>query len=118
MSRINLLLVAATMTLMLVACGRPTHEYTDTKDAKIESISHVADGNFLVVTARIVNKDNDEVTRSVYRMLWFDANGVLLEQSAWRPIIVKGGAPVYVKERSTVPGATEYTLLISNDASY
>lgn len=50
-------------------------------------------------------------------MLWFDENGAMIEQTSWRPVVVKGGAPVYVKERSTVPGAKEYTLLISNDAS-
>jgi uncharacterized protein YcfL len=121
MSRISLLPVFVPIFILCCAlaagCGRPAYQYTDTKDVKIDSISHVQDGDFLVVTAVLVNADDDEIQHSVYRMLWFDADGMLIEQSSWRPVIVKGGTPVYVKERSTVPGATEYTLVISNDAS-
>lgn len=102
---------------ILAGCGRATHVYTDTKAVKIDSISHIADGDFLVVSAVLVNNDNGKINHSVYRMLWFDENGAMIEQTSWRPVVVKGGAPVYVKERSTVPGAKEYTLLISNDAS-
>lgn len=103
--------------LLLAGCGRATHQYTDTKDVKIDSIGHMEDGAFLVVTAVLVNKSGGAVQHSVYRMLWFDENGTMIEQSAWRPVVVKGGAPIYIKERSTVPGAKEYTLLLSNDAS-
>ncbi|GHV50173.1 hypothetical protein FACS1894168_0940 [Deltaproteobacteria bacterium] len=122
MSRIKLFLsgfslVVVLCALLLSGCGRATHIYTDTKDVKIASISHVEEGDFLVVTARLANADTGEVQHSVYRMLWFDKAGNLLEQSSWQPVIVKGGAPVYIKERSTVPGAKEYTLVLSNDAS-
>ena len=117
MSRISLFLAVVLLGCLLSACGRSTHVYTDTKDVKVDSIKHVVDGDFLVVTAVLVNKDSGSVQHSVYRMQWFDADGNLLEQSSWRPVIVKGGVEVYVKERSTVPGAKEYTLVISNDAS-
>ena len=117
MSRISLFALAAVCFLALAGCGRSTHIYTDTKDVKVDSITHVADGDFLVISAVLVNDDDDEIQHSVYRVLWFDKDGVMIEQTAWRPVIVKGGAPVYIKERSTVPGATEYTVLISNDAS-
>lgn len=116
MSRIRLVFLMFCLAL-LAACGRATHEYLDNEDVRIKSIKHVEDGEFLVVTALLVNSDGDSIQHSVYRMLWFDKDGNLLEQSAWRPVIVKGKAPVYVKERSTVPGAREYTLIISNDAS-
>ncbi|MCL1887116.1 MAG: DUF1425 domain-containing protein [Betaproteobacteria bacterium] len=116
MSRISILFFVLCLGF-LVSCGRSTHEYLDNKDVKIKSIQHAKDGEFLVVTAVLVNNDGDSVQHSVYRMLWFDKDGALLEQSAWRPVIVKGKAPVYVKERSTIPGAKEYTLIISNDAS-
>ena len=117
MSRISLFAAAVLCCLALAGCGRSTHVYTDTKDVKVDAISHAADGDFLVVSAVLVNKDEDAIQHSVYRVLWFNKDGAMIEQTAWRPVIVKGGAPVYIKERSTVPGATEYTVLISNDAS-
>lgn len=117
MSRTNLFLAFVFCCLILAGCGRATHVYTDTKAVTIDSISHIADGDFLVVSAVLVNNDGNAINHSVYRMLWFDENGAMIEQTSWRPVVVKGGAPVYVKERSTVPGAKEYTLLISNDAS-
>lgn len=117
MSRINILALVAVCLLAFAGCGRSTHIYTDNKDVKVDSITHVEDGDFLVISAVLVNADNDEIQHSVYRVLWFDKDGAMIEQTAWRPVIVKGGAPVYIKERSTVPGATEYTVLISNDAS-
>ena len=117
MSRISLFAAAVLCCLFFAGCGRSTHVYTDTKDVKVDEISHVADGDFLVISAVLVNKDEDSIQHSVYRVLWFNKDGTMIEQTAWRPVIVKGGAPVYVKERSTVPGAKEYTLIISNDAS-
>ncbi len=116
-SHINFLCAALLCCLALLGCGRATHMYTDTEDVTVEEISHVADGDFLVVSAVLVNEDEDDISHSVYRVVWFDKDGAMIEQTAWRPVIVKGGAPVHIKERSTVPGATEYTVLISNDAS-
>ncbi|MDL2284486.1 DUF1425 domain-containing protein [Oxalobacter sp. OttesenSCG-928-P03] len=116
MSRIRILLFLFCLGL-LASCGRSTHEYLDNDDVRIKSIKHTEDGDFLVVNAVLVNDDGDDINHSVYRMLWFDKDGMMIEQSAWRPLIVKGKAPIYIKERSTVPGAKEYTLIISNDAS-
>ena len=118
MQRISFSALVLCGFLVLAGCGRATHIYTDNKDVSIDAISHVADGDFLIMTATLVNSDDDAIQHSVYRVLWFDKNGAMIEQTAWRPVIVKGGAPVYIKERSTVPGVTEYTVLISNDASY
>lgn len=117
MSHIKKILLLLLCLGILAGCGRSTHEYLDNNDVKIKSIKHVEDGDFLIVNAVLVNNDGDDIQHSVYRMLWFDKDGMLTEQSAWRPVIVKGKAPVYIKERSTVPGAVEYTLIISNDAS-
>ncbi|MDR2161859.1 MAG: YcfL family protein [Desulfovibrio sp.] len=117
MSRISLFSLIVLCVLLLAGCGRSTHIYADNKDVEVDSITHIQDGEFLVVSAVLVSSDNDDATHSVYRMLWFDADGLLLEQTSWRPVVVKGGAPVHIRERSTIPGAAEYTLLISNDAS-
>lgn len=119
MSFIKALTVTLVAALLLLGCGskRPAYEYVDNKDVFIENISHKQDGDFLVVNAELRNNDSDDVNNSVYQMRWYDADGALIEKSSWRPLHVKGGASVHVRERSTVPGATEYTLVISNDAS-
>lgn len=117
MSRISVFALLVGCCLALAACGRPAYTYTDNKDVKVDSISHTQDGDFLVINAVLVNSSKGDIQHSVYRVQWFDKDGALVEETAWRPVIVKGGAPVYIKERSTVPGAAEYTVLISNDAS-
>jgi uncharacterized protein YcfL len=117
MSRTSLFPLLVLCVLLFAGCGRSAYIYTDTRDVEIDSITHTQDGEFLVVSAVLVSGDEDDVTHSVYRILWFDADGALIEQTSWRSVVVKGGAPVHIRERSTVPGAAEYTLLISNDAS-
>ena len=112
-----ILLCLALLMLSLAACGRSSVEYADNKDVEIESIDHKADGDYLVVQAVLRNNDPDDVNRTVYRVEWYDENGFLLEKTGWRPVLVKGGAAVHVRERSTIPGAKDYTLVISNDAS-
>jgi uncharacterized protein YcfL len=105
------------LALLLVSCGgRNQYEYLDTKAVRIEKISHVEDGPFLVVTAVLRNDSSSAVENPVYRMEWYGDDDMLLEKSSWRPLIVKGGDRVRVTERSTVPGAREYTLIISSDA--
>lgn len=116
MSRIKFLIIGAFVGL-LTACGPTTHEYLDNKDVKVQDVKQSKDGDFIVVTAKLVNDDDDDVTNSVYRVIWFDGDEMPIEQSAWRPIIVKGKVPVYIKERSTVPGAKSFKIMISNDAS-
>ena len=97
MSRISAIAATAFFCLLLAACGRPTHHYTDTKDVKIDSISHAEDGEFLIVTAVLVNDDDGAVRHSVYRMQWFAGTGPPLEHSSWRPVVVTGGATGYVQ---------------------
>lgn len=105
------------LALFIVACGgRSQYEYLDTKDVRIESIQHFKEGDFLVVQAILRNDSSSAVENPVYRMEWYDGNDRLIEQSAWRPLIIKGNDTVHITERSTVPGAKEYTLAISNDA--
>ena len=69
MSRISILFFVLCLGF-LVSCGRSTHEYLDNKDVKIKSIQHAKDGEFLVVTAVLVNNDGDSVQHSVYRIYY------------------------------------------------
>lgn len=111
------LLLFSALLLTLGACGRPAVEYTDNKDVVIENAKSRKVGNYLEVSATLRNDDNDDVTRAVYRVEFYDKDDFLIEQTSWRPALVKGGAAIHIKERSTTPGAEEFTIVISNDAS-
>ena len=112
--KMSLLLV---FLLFVTACGRPQYEYLDNKDVRVESINQVQEGEFLIVNAVLRNADADEAIDSVYRIEWFGKEGNLIEKTSWRPLKVKGGASMPLRERSTIPGAVEFTLILSNDAS-
>ncbi len=101
---------------LFLACGRSTVHYTDNDDVLVEEITHFKEGEFLVLQATLRNDSSSAVETPVYRVEWFNGEGRLLETTAWRPLIVKGGASQHIRERSTVPGAVEYTLILSTDA--
>jgi uncharacterized protein YcfL len=107
----------AALLLTLGACGRPAVEYTDNKDVTIEDAKSRKAGDYLEVSGVLRNGDTDDVNRSVYRVEFYDKDGFLIEQTSWRPALVKGGGAIHIKERSTLPGAEEFTIVISNDAS-
>lgn len=111
------LLLLSALLLTLGACGRPAVEYTDNKDVVIENAKSRKVSGYLEVSGVLRNDDSDDVNRSVYRVEFYDAEGFLLEHTSWRPALVKGGGAIHIKERSTVPGAEEFTIVISNDAS-
>ena len=117
MSHIKTALVLG-VCLFLAACGgRPEYEYADNKDVRIEKItSRSMEGGFLEITAELRNSSKSAVHSSRYQVLWFDKDGFLLEETSWRPVRVTGGAPAYVRERSTRPGAKDFTLVLSNEA--
>lgn len=110
------LLCLPLLLTLLFACGRKTIHYTDNDDVVVEEITHFKEGDFLVIQATLRNDSSSAVERPVYRVEWYDGRGRLLETTAWRPLIVKGGASRHVIERSTIPGAVEYTLILSTDA--
>lgn len=119
MSRISIMLLVALLSFgLLTACGgntRPEYEYADNKDVKIENIDkRDIEGGFMEISITFRNKSKKDLNYPKYRVHWFDASGFLLEQSSWRPLRIKGGAAMYARERSTKPGAKDFTVVISN----
>lgn len=110
------LIVLGALLLLVVACGRSEYEYADSKDVKVETMLKKEVDGFLHVSAVLRNKDTDDVTNSAYRIDFYDKDGFLVDQTSWHPVLVKGGVPVHIQGRSTVPGATEFTVIISNKA--
>jgi uncharacterized protein YcfL len=101
---------------ILGACSPVSVEYTDNKDVYVDTKLYKQEGDFLAVYATLRNDDPDDVNNSVYRVEWYNDDGMLLEKTSWRPAQVKGGAAVHVRERSTVRGATKANIVLSNDA--
>lgn len=117
MSHIKVLIAAALTALLLIACSdaRPEYEYAGNKDVKIESIDkRQIEGGFMEISITFRNKSKGDVNYPKYRVHWFDESGFMIEQSSWRPLRIQGGAAMYARERSTKPGAKEFTVVISN----
>ncbi|MDR2825698.1 MAG: DUF1425 domain-containing protein [Deltaproteobacteria bacterium] len=110
------ILLAALSLYLLGACSPVSVEYTDNKDVYVDTKIYKQEGAFLIVYATLRNNDSDDVNNSVYRVEWYNDDGLLLEKTSWRPAQVKGGAAVHVRERSTIPGATKANIVLSNDA--
>lgn len=103
--------------LLVAACGRPEYEYADTKDVVIEDVSsRNIQGDFMEISFTLRSKSNDERRTSYYRVHWFDKDGFMVEQTSWRPVSLRGRAPVTQRERSTKPGIKDFTIVISNKA--
>lgn len=118
MSHIKFLLTGLLTLALLAACSdaRPEYEYADNKDVRIERIDkREIEGGFLEISITFRNKTKKDVNYPKYRVHWFDEGGFLLEQTSWRPLRIRGGAAMYARERSTRPGAVEYTVVISNE---
>lgn len=117
MPHIKIFIVAA-LALSLAACGgdaRPEYEYSGNKDLRVEKIDkRQIEGGFMEVSITFRNKSKSDVNYPKYRVHWFDESGFLIEQTSWRPLRIKGGAAMYARERSTKPGAKEFTVVISN----
>lgn len=102
---------------MAVACGRPEYEYADNKDVRIEDVkSRPIEGGFLEVTASFRGTSSGLRQTSYYQIHYFDKDGFPTENSSWRSVSIRGTAAVPIRERSTKPGATEFTFKISNKA--
>ena len=106
------------LAVLLLACACSSKiDYLDNKDVKLFDVKAVEEDDFLLLHLNFKNSSSSDVNNTVYRVEWFDEDGNFLEQTSWRPVIVKGGVTVRATERSTVPGAKDYRIQISNDAS-
>ena len=110
------LLVMLVCIAALTGCGPTTHRYLDNKDVEIEKVESRMEGDHVVVYAELRNSSSGDVNNSVYRVVWFDADDFRLGETAWKPLQVKGGATMYVREVSTIPGTRRGILDLSNDS--
>lgn len=111
------LVFCLTACLLVAACGRPEYEYADSKDVVIEEVnSRSMSGDFLEVSFTLRSKTKDERRTSYYRIHWFDKDGIMIDQTSWRPVSLRGRAPVPVRERSTKTGVKDFTIVLSNKA--
>ena len=110
------LLIMLAALASLTGCGSSTHRYVDNKDVEILESKIRTEGDNLVFYAVMRNSSSSDVNNSVYKVTWFDADGFKLGETVWKPVKVKGGATMYVREVCTTPGAKTGLLELSNDS--
>lgn len=117
MLRTRLLMpVLLVLAVFITSCGSKEYEYAGNKDVKIESISkrEMEDG-FYEISIAFRNKSKSDLNYPKYRVHWFDQDGIMVEQTSWRPLRMKGGGSVYVRERSTKPDVKSFKVILFNE---
>ncbi len=106
-------LIALSASLILMGCS--SKEINIIGDKRVDIIQHksIKEGNFLKVIADLENDDFDEVEGFVYRIEWFDANGILKDTTAWKPIVIHKNQKVQIVEMSNIPEVTTYKIVVS-----
>ena len=102
---------------LLTGCGSKRVDYLDNDDVEVKIQWQEAQGDFLVAHMMFSHSDKDAIAHTVYKIEWLNDDDVVIETTSWRPLISKGRRSIPVTERSTVPGATDLRILISNDPS-
>lgn len=84
-------------------------------DKRVEVIDHrtIKEGNFIKAIIDLENDDDDNVEGFVYRIEWFDKDGILKETTAWKPITIHKNQQIQVVELSNIPEVTTYKIVIS-----
>lgn len=102
---------------LLAGCGSKRVDYLDNDDVEVKVQWQEIEGDFLVAHMAFTHGDEDAVAHTVYKVEWLNDDDTVIETTSWRPLIVKGRRSIPVTERSTVPGAVDLRILISNDPS-
>lgn len=106
-------LIALAASVFLMGCS--SKEVSIIGDKRVDIVQHksIKEGKFLKVIADLENDDFDEVEGFVYRIEWFDENGVLKDTTGWKPIVIHKNQKVQIVEMSNLPEVTTYKLVVS-----
>lgn len=117
MSPIKPLLATFTAGALAVALftGCSANKVSIIGEKRVEIIKHksITDGKFLKLVAELKNDDSDETEGFVYRVKWFDDNGILKDTTSWKPIVIHKNQRVQIVEMSNLTDVTSYEIEVS-----
>jgi len=117
MYRTKSFIITFTATALVVAffTGCASKDVTIIGDKRVDIIDHrtFKEGNFIKAVIDLENKDYDNVEGFVYRLEWFDKDGILKETTAWKPIVIHKNQKIQIVEMSNLPDVTTYKILVS-----
>lgn len=87
--------------------------FVDDMDVLVSDIKTVNENGFLKVMVEFINADNGENKHFVYKVEWYDKNGMPKDSTSWRPVNVIGNQKIKVVEMATMPDITDYKIVIS-----
>lgn len=112
----NFIITFATTTLLVAFfTGCASKDVTIIGDKRVDIIDHrtFKEGNFIKAVIDLENNDYDNVEGFVYRIEWFDKDGILKEATAWKPIVIHKNQKIQIVEMSNLPDVTTYKIVVS-----
>jgi len=107
--------LAATTLLVAFFTGCASKDVTIIGDKRVDIIDHrtFKEGNFIKAVIDLENNDYDNIEGFVYRIEWFDKDGILKETTAWKPIVIHKNQKIQIVEMSNLPDVTTYKIVVS-----
>jgi hypothetical protein len=87
--------------------------FADDIGVLITDIRTTWEGQFLKVHFDLINAERADTTYPVYQIEWLDRDGIVKEQTSWKPLKIVGNQKVRVTDMSTVPNIADYKITIS-----
>lgn len=87
--------------------------FVDNMDVLVSDIKTVKENGFLKVMVEFMNESSGENKRFVYKIEWYDKNGMIKDSTSWRPANVVGNQKIKVVEMATLPEITDYKIIIA-----
>lgn len=87
--------------------------FVDDMDVIVSDIKTVREGKFLKIMVEFMNANNGKNEDFVYKIEWYDENGMPKETTSWRSKRVVGNQKLKIVEMSTTTGIVDYKIIIS-----
>ncbi|MDA3799920.1 MAG: DUF1425 domain-containing protein [Kiritimatiellae bacterium] len=85
------------------------------KSLEVLSVNTAKKDNGIYQVQTVVKSKYKETQNIQYKYEWMDADGIQLESSPWKPIVIYGSARANLAGVSTSSAATNYRLLIAEN---
>jgi hypothetical protein len=87
--------------------------FVDDMDVLVSDLKTVKENGFLKVMVEFINADSGDNRHFVYKIEWYDKNGIPKDSTSWRPVNVVGNQKIKVVEMASLPDVTDYKVVIA-----